>query len=704
MKDALQVFDEIPQPDVVSWNTMIGGYFVCGFGLDAFICYQNMLFCGVVPDKLSFTSVLKGCTNLGNIGKGLQVHCNLIKLGLGDNVFVGSALVEFYAEFHCFDESAKVFNSLEFKDIVLINAMIGVHTKNGNSKEAFANLREILSSSLVPTRATFVNVLSGIDGYEILRGGVQIHGLIIKFGFEDDGVIENSLVGMYSSCDAMDDAFDLLVYLGSKNIMSWTTLINGYAIHACFQDAMDAFYWIYHEAMVIDDVLLACILSVSAVSESLDLGTQIHSVALQIGCESDICVREALMDMYAKCSTMEDTRKIFEQISHHRDLVLWTTLISGNVHNGFSVEALRNFYQMQKEGINPDLVVCISVLMGCIDLKAIDHGKQIHAYTIKFGCNADISVQTTLLSLYSECGNINSTLKLFGKISSHDVTSWTALISGYAKLGYSENALALLIKMLEEGFKPNHFTLATALAACSKLTATETGKLLHSYSLKIGLENDKFVGTALIDMYSKCGSIENSVSYFMGTSKSDIVLWNALLSGHAHHGNGLEVLKAFDEMKNYGVKPDEITFLAVLSGCSHGNLVDRAVHYFFMMHDYGVSPEKEHYACVIDGLGRSGLFREAVEFIEGMGFEPGIVVLRTLLSSCIVHRHIQLGLAVVAKLVELGDNDTATYVLLSNLYAADGRWEDARKVREVMEKFSRGKKVGMSWIEVKAVY
>ncbi|XP_077252599.1 pentatricopeptide repeat-containing protein At4g38010-like [Tasmannia lanceolata] len=213
--------------------------------------------------------------------------------------------------------------------------------------------------------------------------------------------------------------------------------------------------------MVIDNVLLACILSVSAVSESLDLGTQIHSAALQIGCESDICVREALMDMYAKCSTME-----------------------GNVHNGFSVEALRNFYQMQKEGVNPDLVACISVLMGCIDMKAIDHGKQIHAYTI---------------------------------------------------------------------------------------------------NLKIGLENDKFVGTALIDMYSKCGSIENSVSYFMGTSKSDIVLWNALLSSHAHHGNGLEVLKAFNEMKNYGVKPDEVTFLAVLSGCSHGNLVDRAVHYFFMV-------------------------------------------------------------------------------------------------------------------------
>ncbi|XP_077228557.1 pentatricopeptide repeat-containing protein At3g53360, mitochondrial-like [Tasmannia lanceolata] len=389
-------------------STMIGGYFLCGFGLDAFICYQNMLFCGVVHDKLSFTSVLKGCTNLGNIGKGLQVHCNIIKLGLGDNVFVGSALVEFYAEFHCFDESAKVFNSLEFKDIVLINAMIGVHTKNGNSKEAF------------------VNVLSRIDGYEILRGGVQIHGLIIKFGFEDDGVIENSLVGMYSCCDAMDDAFDLLVYL----------------------DAMDAFYWIYHEAMMIDNVLLACILSVSAVSESLDLGTQIHSVALQIGCESDICVREALMDMYAKCSTMEGTLKIFEQISHHRYLVLWTTLISGNVHNGFSVAALRNFSQMQKEGVNPDLVVCITALMGCIDIKAIDHGKQIHAYTIKFGCSADISVQTTL-SLYSECGNINSTLKLFGKISSHNVTSWTALISGYAKLGYSENALALLIKMLD---------------------------------------------------------------------------------------------------------------------------------------------------------------------------------------------------------------------------------------------------------------
>ncbi|XP_058103401.1 pentatricopeptide repeat-containing protein At2g33680-like [Magnolia sinica] len=701
VQDAHCVFDEMSQPDVISWNTMIAGYFLSGFSLLAFGCFRKMLSCGVIPDRFSFSSVLKGCISLGYFDQGLQAHCTLMKFGLSNDVFAGSGLVEFYANFHFFDEAKKVFDCLVVKDTVLINIMIGICTKNGNLKEAFVNFQLILSSSLVPTRATFVNFLGAIHGYEVLKQGLQVHCLVIKFGFESDGVVENSLVGMYSSCDSMDDAFNLLVHSGSKNVMSWTTLITGYAGHGFFQDAMDVFYWFYHESVVMDDVLLACILCVSAAAECLDLGMQIHSVAYKSGFEMNSCIRDALMDLYAKCSCMEDTMQIFQLIMGHHDVFSWTTVISGYVHNGLSTEALMSFYQMQKDGVNPDSVACISVLTGCVDLSAIDQGEQIHAYVIKFGCKSDISIQTALLSLYAEGGRLDSVLKLFGKVVRHDVISWTALISVYAKVGYNEAALAFLIKMLQEGIKPNNFTLASALTACANLTATETGKLLHTHIIKIGFEDDKFVGSALIDMYSKCASMENAVTYFEGMAKSDVVLWNALLSGYAHHGNGLEVLKALDELRNQGVRPDHITFLAVLSACSHSGLANRAVEYFISMRDeHGITPMKEHYACVVDALGRAGFFKESVEFIDGMGIEPGVVVLRTLLSSCTIHGCIPLGLAVVAKMMVFGDNNIATYVLLSNLYAIDGRWDDSKKVREVMErKCSTRKEAGKSWIE-----
>lgn len=703
MQDALHVFDQIPQLDVVSWNIMISGFFLSGSRVNGFNCFREMFFCGVAPDQFSFTGFLKGCIGFGCFGEGLQAQCSLIKFGLGDDAFVGSGLALFYADFYCFDEARKVFDDLVFKDVVLINTMIGVVAKNGNLEEAFVYFRLIFSSSLVPTRATFVNLLGVIDGYERFRQGMQVHCAIIKHGLGVDGTVENSLVGMYATCKAMDDAFNLLVHSGSKNVMSWTTLITGYAGHGCFQNAMDVFSWFYHEATATDRILLSSIITLSAISECFFLGTQIHCVALKVGFESETCIADALMDMYAKCSSMDDAMKIFGQMNDRCEPISWTTVISGYVHNGFPMEALTNFYQMHIEGVNPDSVACISAIMGCIDLQAVNQGEQIHAYVIKSGCIIDISIQTALLSLYAEVGSLDSVLKLFCKMIRHDVVSWTAMISVYARLGYNNEALVFLIRMLREGAKPNHFTLASGLTACSKRTAYETGKSLHTHVIKVGLEGNKFVGCALIDMYAKCGSIENAISHFLGLPKHDIVLWNALLAGHAHHGNGLELLKAFDEMQIHGVNPDQVTFLTVLSGCSHSGLVDRVYRYFLLMRDeYGITPMREHYACVVDALGRAGLFKETVEFINGMGFEPGIMVLRSLLSSCIVHEHIKLGLAAAAKMMLLVENDAATYVLLSNLYAVDGRWDEVKKVREIMDrKFLREKKVGKSWIESK---
>ncbi|KAF8411970.1 hypothetical protein HHK36_004528 [Tetracentron sinense] len=685
--DAQQVFDEMCQPDVVSWNTMIGGYLLCGYLWNSFFCFKMMLACGFVPDRFSFISVLKCCVSYGDIAGGSQVHGLLIKFHLGDNVFVGNGLLDLYAEFHCFDEALKVFDSLVFKDTTLINTMIGIYAKTGNLEEAFSNFRLILSASNVPTNVTFLHLLSAISGYGNLRQGLQVHGVIIKYGFEGQGVIENSLVGMYCSCGAMDEPFDLLFYLCSKNVMSWTTLISGYTIHGCFQEAMDVFSWIYRDVMVvIDEVLLASILNASAACGCLHLGTQIHSLIFKSGIESYKYIAAALMDMYAKCLRVEDMQKMFRQIDDKQNMLFWTTVISGNVHNGFPMKALESFSEMLKEGVKPDAIAYVSVLSGCVDLETIEQGELIHAYVTKSGSGSNISVQTALISLYAHCGCFCSAVKLFEKME-HDVVSFTALISGYSKFGYSEEAQFWLVKMLWEGIRPNRFTLASALTACAKSTTIETGKSLHNLIIRTGMEDDKFVASSLIDMYSKCGAIDDAVNFFNGTPKHDIVVWNSMLAGHAHHGNGTEVLKAFDEMQSLGMNPDGITFLSVLSGCSHGNLVDRVIRYFVSMRDeYGISPMMEHYAVVVDALGRAGLFNEAVKFVEGMDSEPWIVVLRSLLSCCILRGSTQLGLAVVAKIMESGEDDAATYVLFSKLYAIDGRWDDARKVREVMER------------------
>ncbi|URE00542.1 PPR repeat, partial [Musa troglodytarum] len=680
---ALRVFDEMPNPDVVSWNTVVDGCFLSGLRFDALACFREMLRCGVAPDEFSFVGVLKSC----DLGMGFSAHCVVVKYGLGDSAFVASGLAEFYAVYGLLSDVMKVFESLERKDIVLVNAVIGLLAKAGNFEEAFKVFcNHVLASHLLPVRATFVNVLSGIDGFEFWREAIQVHGLVVKFGFEGHGAVQSSLIRVYANCCCMDDAHDLLRYSNSQNVISWTSLICGYASQEQFRDALDVFCHVYHDGTMLDDVLLACVLSIAAASESQKLGIQFHTVVLKYGFGQNNCINHALMAMYTKCMSMPDALKVFQHIGEDHNLLSWTILISGYAKCGSSMEALNTFYQMNKEDIIADSVACIGALMGCTDLQAVDQGEQIHAFLIKSGSEMDVKVQTALLSLYSECRSLNEAIQLFEMMIVHDVVSWTALISAYASLGCIEKALLCLNQMLQDEIKPNHFTFVSALKAAAKLTYPVIGKSIHAAIIKCGLEEDTFIGSALIDMYCKCGSIGNAVSYFNGASKHDLVLWNALLAGHAQHGNVLELLRAYEEMVDRGLKPDDITFLSILSGCSHGGLIDKVVHFFGSMRDdYGIRPQMEHHACVVGAFGRAGLLKDAVSFIEGMGINPGSTVLRTLVSFCIMYRHVRLGLASIAKMVLLGQMDSSAFVLVSNLYAVEEKWHDRRKIRDAME-------------------
>ncbi|KAK1299335.1 Pentatricopeptide repeat-containing protein [Acorus calamus] len=262
MDHARRVFDEIPQPDVVSWNTMINGYFSSGSDSLSFDWFLKMVSCGVVPDEFGSSAVLKACSGLGDVCGGARVHCVAIKSGICGSAFVGCGLVEFYAGFGFYEDSMRIFDEMDFKDVVLVNAVIGVQAKIGHIGGAFLNFRWMLSSSMAPARASFVNLMMAVINGSCgdLRPGEQVHGLVVKSGFEGDGVIENSLVRMYTSCGSVDGGFDLLVHSGSNNLMSWTTLISGCADHGCFRVAMEAFCWIFGEAFSVDCVLILAFL------------------------------------------------------------------------------------------------------------------------------------------------------------------------------------------------------------------------------------------------------------------------------------------------------------------------------------------------------------------------------------------------------------------------------------------------------------
>jgi len=308
---------------------------------------------------------------------------------------------------------------------------------------------------------------------------------------------------------------------------------------------------------------------------------------------------------------------------------------------------------------------------------------------------------TAMLTGFAQSGRMEEALQLFEKMPEQTTESWTAIIKGYAQHGFNNDAIKFFSQMQLAGIKPNQSTLISVLTACASLAALEHGKQVHDHILRMRFEPDVHVGSILITMYVKCGSIGNAQHVFNRASKRDLVLWNAMISGFAQHGHGKEALQLFQQMQQAGMKPDKITFVGVLSACRHTGLVNEGRRYFdIMRRDYHISPTAEHCACMVDLLGRFGSLEKAEDFIKSMHFEPDAVVWGALLGACRIHLNLEIAERAAEHLFELEPQNAGTYVLMSNLYAVTGRWDDVAKMRQTMKNRGIQKVPGSSWIQV----
>ncbi|KAJ7551523.1 hypothetical protein O6H91_06G018700 [Diphasiastrum complanatum] len=447
--------------------------------------------------------------------------------------------------------------------------------------------------------------------------------------------------------------------------------------------------------------------------KALAEGKQVHALIVQSGLDSDIFLRRTLVDMYAKCGSVLDARKVFNTMPEH-NLYSWTAIISAYADHEQVEEAMNLFQQMQKAGIAPDKVAFVVVLKACARIAALEHGKQLHSDIIKSGFESEVVIGNALIDMYAKCGCLEQASQVFNNMCERDVVSWTAMITGYAKCGfikdarnlfnnmnerdvvswsamiegYAQNgldkeALGLYEQMKKEGVKPNNVTCIVLLNACSKIAALEQGKQLHSQIIKSGFEMDVVVGSALVDMYAKCGCIEHARQVFNNMSERDVVSWTAMIEGYAQQGLGKEALTLLEQMQREGTKPNEVTYVSVLSACSHSGLVDEGCHLFnSMCKDYGVSPTMKHYACMVDLLGRAGRLADAEDFIKKMPIQADAVVWMTLLGAARNHGHVEIGRHAFDCVVKLESENAAAYVLLANIYAAAGRIDEVTKIRK----------------------
>eukprot|EP01018_Ginkgo_biloba_P016705 Gb_16366 [translate_table: standard] len=618
----------------------------------------------------TFAFILQACANMKALAEGKQIHARMHKTGIDQNIFLGNKLVIMYAKCGSLDYARQMFDKMSERNVVSWTAMIGGYVKHGLCEEALSLFYEMKKVRTQPDNFIFPGVLKACAALADLQQGKEVHDYITKSGIEPDVFVGNSLVEMYAKCGSIEDARLVFDKLSKKNVVSWNVMISGYAQNGHGEKALHLFHEMQLGGMSPNPVTITSTLPACASLAALQQGKEIHGKIIKNALNSDILVGNALLDMYAKCGSTENAWRVFVKM-FQKDLGSWNSMIACYAKNGYRDEALELFQQMQSVGIKGNVVSW-----------------------------------TAIIATYAQCGKGEEALKLFHQMQlvgiKPDIISWNAVITCFAQNGYGNEALKSFRQMQLSGMKPNFVTISSVLPACASLAALQQGKEIHGCIISSGFKSDVFVGSALVDMYAKCGCIEYAWKVFNKTSQKNIVSWNAMIAGCAMHGRGQDALSLFRQMQQADMKPDSITFTGVLSACSHAGLVDEGWQYFdSMKRDHLITPNEEHYACMVDLLGRSGCLDEARDLINTIPLEPNACVWGALLGACGIHCNIELGEYVAERLFVLEPENAGNYVLMSNVYAAAGRWDDVVKVRKIMKDKGLKKIPGCSLIEVK---
>ncbi|KAL5548757.1 hypothetical protein UlMin_003988 [Ulmus minor] len=462
---------------------------------------------------------------------------------------------------------------------------------------------------------------------------------------------------------------------------------------------------------------------------------QVHAQLVKLGLLDHPLNSGRLLESYVRLSHIHYAWSVFDRMSCP-DVFACNTIMRGLTACDNPYNSLLIYNKLLVDGLSPDNYTYTFVLKACSRLKALFEGRQVHCHLIKAGIAPDTYVHSSLIRMYTNSGSIacaervlkgfeeenvlaeNSMIsgyfgfgyveearKMFDNMVTKDVATWSAMVTGYSDNGLYGEALSIFKEMMAAGISPNESALVSSLCACAHLGALDQGRWIHAYVDEIGFGISVSLGTALIDMYAKCGCIDRSYEIFQKlSSRKDVITWGAIISGFAIHGRAEKCFQLFDEMVSEGIEPNAVIFVAILSACSHAGYVEAGRCYFYrMMHDFGVTPSIEHYGCMVDLLGRAGRLAEAEKFILSMPEKPNSIIWGMLLGACRMHNDVKRGNMAFQHLVELEPMSGDRYKLAGLMYSNAGKQENTKRIRRFIAENDLETTRGLSFIEINGV-
>ncbi|GAV91592.1 LOW QUALITY PROTEIN: PPR domain-containing protein/PPR_2 domain-containing protein/PPR_3 domain-containing protein, partial [Cephalotus follicularis] len=570
-----------------------------------------------------------------------QAHARLVITGAYRSAFLAARQVSVYARYGLVFYAQKVFETTPFEclsNLLLWNSILRANVTYGFYVNALKLYNKMRKLGVFGDGFTFPLIIRACALMVSVHLCINLHNHVVHMGFQNHLHVVNELIGMYSKLRQMDCARNLFNRMPARSYISWNTMVSGFELKCHCDGALEMF-----------------------------------------------------------------RRMEFEGLEPN--LVTWTSLLSSHARCGLLEEVMKLFGKMRTRGIGATAEALAVVLSVCSDLAWSDMGMAIHGFVIKGGFGDYLFVKNALICLYGKHGLIGDAKKLFLATVNKNSVSWNALITSYADAfasqGREEESLDLFRQMQFAKVMANSVTLSSVLSVCAESAALNLGREIHGHAIKTLINKNILVENGLVNMYTKCGTLKEGYLVFEKMDKKDLISWNSMITGYGMHGLGENALATFDQMIKSGFKLDGVTFVAVLSACSHSGLIAEGCRLFDMMiRENSIQPQMDHYSCMVDLLGRAGLLQEASDIVKNMPMEPNASVWGALLNSCRMHRDTEIAEETASQVFGL-NSTTVGYMLLSNIYAASGRWEDSARVRVSARTKGLKKIPGQGWIQVK---